>query len=190
MLTTLEQVKRQLQIPLEDTGEDGALSLLLASASRAIESYCGRSFKRQDYTQTASGGGRYLALRNYPVHEIREVLGPSGPITDYKMLDKGTNGILFRNSGWPGGAHEVTIEYSAGYILPGDGTPEDPTDLPPDLEYACLLFTKLLYHGQFGLHSERLGDHTVTFSLPNTGEELELPHAVRALAAPYVGRFG
>jgi hypothetical protein len=186
MLSTLDKIKSLLQIPLDDTAEDEQLIILLTSASCAIESFCGRTFRRQDRTQTASGGGHYLTLRNYPVHSIQEITGPCGPISDYTKLD---HGVLFRKYGWPEGLHAIQVAYNAGYTLPGDSTPEIPADLPSDLEYACLLFVKMLYQNQFGLHSERLGDHSVTFLASKEGDNIELPQPVRALAAPHVGRL-
>lgn len=47
MLTTLETVKKQLDIPPEDTSEDEKLERMIRAASDAIETYCRRNFAEE-----------------------------------------------------------------------------------------------------------------------------------------------
>lgn len=49
MLTTLEAVKLQLGIPIEDTSDDELLTRQIKGTSAAIETYCNRVFA-DDYT--------------------------------------------------------------------------------------------------------------------------------------------
>lgn len=49
MLTTVDELKRQLFIPLEDIEEDHQLERVIKSVSEAIETYCRRKFST-DYT--------------------------------------------------------------------------------------------------------------------------------------------
>lgn len=49
MLTTVEEVKKQLNIPLEDTTEDGKIERIIRAVSDAIETYCRCRFE-DEYT--------------------------------------------------------------------------------------------------------------------------------------------
>lgn len=47
MLTTVETVKKQLNIPPEDTSEDEKLERMIRAVSDAIETYCRRNFAEE-----------------------------------------------------------------------------------------------------------------------------------------------
>lgn len=47
MLTTLETVKKQLDIPPEDTSEDEKLERMIRAATDGIETYCRRNFAEE-----------------------------------------------------------------------------------------------------------------------------------------------
>lgn len=62
------EVKKLLDIDLDDTSEDVKLSLLIKMASSWIEQWCGREFEVKSRTEFYSGTGTMeLRLRNRPV---------------------------------------------------------------------------------------------------------------------------
>jgi len=47
MLTTVETVKKQLNIPLDDTTDDDTIKRMIKATSDAIETYCRRDFSEE-----------------------------------------------------------------------------------------------------------------------------------------------
>lgn len=178
MLTTLAKARLLGVDPAGDM-PDAELTALLTVASAAIEEKCRRRFKLQQYTGRVNGmRGQYLYLPNYPVHSISIYEKPDLPFTDVETLD---NGIFFRYCGWPGGERGLSVTYTAGYVLPGDATEDNPSTLPETLEYACVLMAKHLQR-EPGVTSERVGDISVAYA----AAEADMPMAVKALIAPHV----
>ncbi|WP_289142909.1 phage head-tail connector protein [uncultured Brevibacillus sp.] len=181
MLTSLDRAKRVMQIPTEDTSMDETLSLLIASASQAIENHCKRSFRKQLYTERMSGHpSPYLNLRNYPIHHIEEVRADQ-ILGDYEEIG---DGRVYRDRGWPIGEHNISVTYLGGYVLPSEATKEEPRTLPESIELACLLYIQMIGRNP-GAKSERVGDISVTYS----DDSEALPAPVAALLTPYVGRW-
>ncbi|WP_088832631.1 phage gp6-like head-tail connector protein [Paenibacillus tyrfis] len=184
MLTTLERFKELLQ---GEYGPDAELKIYLLAASQAIESFCKRSFRKQQYTERLSGyKSDYINLRNFPVASVESLTGPTGEITDYEILSEGR---LYRSSGWPIGKHNIQVAYTGGYVLPGDTTPDNPRTLPESIELACLFLAKTTLSGQLGIAAERFGDYSVTYNVKTDGSGFELPGAVISLISPYIGRW-
>ncbi|WP_342410612.1 phage gp6-like head-tail connector protein [Paenibacillus sp. FSL R10-2778] len=178
MLTTLDKART---LGIDPSGEipDNELAALLTIASVAIEEVCRRNFKLQSYSERVSGmRGSYLRLPNYPVHEVRIYEMANRPFEDVERLE---HGILFRHCGWPGGERGLTVNYTAGYVLPNDATEENPATLPETLEYACVLLAKHLQR-EHGVSSERVGDISVTYS----AAEADMPMAVKSLINPHI----
>lgn len=99
MLTTIEKAKSLLGIPAEDGSADGQLALYLAAATSAIETYCRRSFRLQEYKDRKHDGtrGKYLLLEGYPIREVSRVQIDGVDITDYEIAPE--KGMLFRKDG-------------------------------------------------------------------------------------------
>jgi hypothetical protein len=73
-LTTLEAVKEYLKIPVGTTVDDLKLEDLINSCSTAIENYCGRKLKEQDFEEEYDGTGKkYILLEQYPVKSITSI---------------------------------------------------------------------------------------------------------------------
>lgn len=168
-LTTLEAVKSYLKIPLGTLVDDEKLELLINSCSTAIENYCGRKFKEQDFEEEHDGTGkRYILLEQYPVKSIDsikvddEVLDPS----EYKV--KKTNGTLIRiKNVWPIGDINITVSYRAGLA-----------DVPADLELACK-------HLAMSYFKADVANFSTTFTDGYVFRPEALPAQVKALIAPY-----
>lgn len=186
MLTTIAKVKKILLLDESDTSLDDTLQLYILAASQAIANYCRRDFKKQSYTDIthSAPGSKLLVLRNYPIDSVEEVTIPSGTITDFDVI---TDGLLYRDAGWPDEVRSVTVKYTAGYVLSDEATSDNPCTLPEPLELACVQLTKMFFNDQILKESERLGDYSVRYLTANA--EHSLPPAVISLISPYVGRW-
>ncbi|WP_340004428.1 phage gp6-like head-tail connector protein [Paenibacillus sp. FSL K6-0276] len=182
MLTTVDRLQKAMGIQ-GDSLEEEMLQIQIAASSQAIENYCKRSFKLQSYTERHSGNSRssYINLRNYPVKSIEQVVIPGKTVGEYEVLDEGR---VFCPSGWPAGEQNINVTYTAGYVLPGDETEDNPRTLPEVLELACLFHAQLMLRTP-GVTAERVGDISVNYSAESEG----MPPTVVALISPYVGRW-
>jgi hypothetical protein len=182
MLTTLNNAKKLLGIPLEDDTEDGTLILWLAASSKAIEDYCDRTFGLQMYTGIKCDGvnGKYLLLPNYPIQSVSTILfrGDTEEMENYEI--EAERGMLYRSCGWPCAERSITVTYTAGYILPSDDPEAPVSTLPESLEMACILFAQTLQRMP-GVSAERVGDISVSYANEDEG----LPFAVKSLINPY-----
>lgn len=178
-LTTLSALKAELGIT--DTTQDALLEQLIDQASAMIETYCNRCFAKQRYRETIPGyGSAYLILTMRPVISIESIKENGTLISDYS-LDSPGSGLVHRRKGWgwdPSIAWNITwhviansevadyeVEYTAGYVLPGDVN----RTLPADIEKACIDIVKNWYlENQQGtnIQSESLGDYSVTYAKP------------------------
>lgn len=68
MLTTIDELKRQLFIPVEDTEEDHQLERIIRSVSEAIETYCRRAFS-SEYTLPGEEPSEVLLRLPYDVED-------------------------------------------------------------------------------------------------------------------------
>lgn len=168
----------------QDQALDEQLNMLIVAASQSIEHYCKRTFRKTLHTERYDGGTKEIALHHFPVHSVKSVTATQeGSLTDYELFPDGT---LWRETGWPAGARSIKVVYEAGYILPNETTETEPQTLPQCVELACLRYVQLLYEGQIGKTSERLGDYAVTYAQAAEGN---LPQAVVLLLQPSVGRW-
>lgn len=174
MLTTLQRAKEMLGIEMPDD----ELTILLSVASQAIEEKCRRNFRKQVYESQADGlRGKYIRLPNYPIHSV-SAHHEGRPLKGIEILE---DGILFRSCGWPCGERVISLTYTAGYVLPGDATPDEPATLPETLEYACILLVKHLQR-EPGVTAERVGDISVSYA----ADQMDMPLAVKSLIAPHI----
>jgi len=119
ILQTLEQMKSYLGI--EDNSYDNFLIDQGEIISSAIETYCRRSFKRKNYTQTfykdelLSSRERLgeLRLYHYPIVSVASIFEGSEEVTDYRVVKD--SGIIRRQYSFFTNSDEVTIQYSAGF---------------------------------------------------------------------------
>jgi hypothetical protein len=162
-LTTVDQVKSELQISLTD--DDAWIGRQIDVASSWIMGPYGlkvpvadddtRTCGRETLVQTYRLSNRYryariepeLSLarwRGKPLIASVEEDGAALQACDY-ALTKG--GVLYRMDGdrpivWC--AQKVVVTYSSGWALPGD----DGRDLPAEIEQACIEVVKMAYFGR------------------------------------------
>lgn len=152
-MTTLEDTLERLGIPDDaaDTTVKNNVIRLINSASAWIETVTGRRFGKAVYTDRYAGSGtQELFLRQYPIRSVEyvkdtytgAVISPS----EYDYTMTGNIGVLYMDTGWPfrgyvGGLagdyyaaqRYLEVKFTAGYVLPKDGTDEEPSDLPADI---------------------------------------------------------
>lgn len=91
---TLPEVKNYLKI--NSTDHDARLSNLITYGCSVIESYCGRNFKSNVYTEIFDGGTSSVFLKNIPVNNVHQVLEHTGlyyqylegPTMDGSIIDR------------------------------------------------------------------------------------------------------
>lgn len=77
-LVTLNEIKNYLKIKLDNDSEDDRLVSINTYVSSFIESYCGRRFSANTYTEHFDGGKASVFIDNPPiigVHEVAHFLG-------------------------------------------------------------------------------------------------------------------
>lgn len=188
-LTTLEDTMGFLGMDIRDDAVDvqamNNITLIINAASAYIEKQAGRKFGKRDYSERHEGtGSQMLLLDNYPVREIKEIRDTaSGSVVEegeYYLENGGESGMVYRDSGWAKSgrrqglandlrtvAKSISVQYTAGYVLPKDGTAKAPSDLPYDLQYAVWLMVQqqwsLLANGAGGLAAFSISDVSWTF---------------------------
>lgn len=117
-LMTLTQIKKQLNIPLTDTGDDDELLQFGASVTQVIENHVGAVTQRT-VTETFNGGRPALLLSTRPVLSITSVTDTGNVLAsgDYSLNTEA--GVLTRVSGvYPlpflPGVNSVTVTYLVG----------------------------------------------------------------------------
>lgn len=137
-LTTLNQAKAYLKIPLLETSQDAMVELFINSASQDLESECDRFLKaRAGIVEYQDGQGtNVIVTRQWPIGAVTELrLDVDSLFTDPATLvatadrvvtDDGA-GILLLNGATPRALRAVKVTYDGGYAT-----------VPSDLEHACL----------------------------------------------------
>ncbi len=138
-LTTLRRVKVELGLDLSTNAKDELLTDLVAEASDAIGTYCGRDFPRAVVTETLPGTGRLrLMVRRTPLKAITSIVYADSTLdsTGYEVEDEDA-GFVYREGGFywtpvedasqlvphyaPSlGINEYTLTYTGGYLVPED----------------------------------------------------------------------
>jgi hypothetical protein len=148
MLTTLESLK--IILGISGSAEDATLTLLIKQAGSVIEGHCARPFGRHDevFSRFLDRPQLRLVLPVRPVASVVSVMVGDAEIAaaDYALESSGS-GLLRRVGGlWPQGV-DISVSYSAGWVLPG----VDGRDLPEAVERACIALVRL-WRAESGLN--------------------------------------
>ena len=184
-LTTLEDVKDALGIAATDTTRDNYLTRLINYASSWVETITGRKLALATYTQRYPGTGtQTMALLQWPIVSVEYVrdtdTGTDFPATSFDATQDADIGLLYKDDGWPlrgyaGGLSEdvralrryIEVNYTAGYVLPKDATPNNPATLPAALsgivEEIVMQEYATVQNGAQGLAAFQISDVTWTF---------------------------
>ena len=152
MLSTVAKVKAHVGIKESDTSKDAILEVILKGASKWIENKTGRNFELLERTEFYDGAGTdELFLNQYPIDEVTEIKLSGTAIdmdaetaNDNLIIDE-TMGSIFRRSGWPEGRKNISVKYTAGYVLPDTDESGETPNLPEDLELAAIRLTARVY---------------------------------------------
>lgn len=217
-LTTLATVRDELRLP--DDSLDDTLTRYINAATDAIERHCDRSFYFQSsrIDKLKGQGTQFLVATKTPIITIVtltvDVPVIEGPLVEgdgFVLQDQGTDGIIFREAGWPWRTaiagpitndpangeerDNITLTYDCGYVTPkqvdDDQALPVPLNivrtLPYDLEDACVqtVVARYFAKGQDQrVKSEKLLSGSVTYR-DNAEGSGGLPSAVVAILEPY-----
>ncbi len=183
-LTTVARAKSFLDITTSD--EDTLIERLVNSATDFIEKYCGRRFKKTEYSNELydGSGSTKLLLKQYPVDSASDfVLEKRNSIDNNDSWSEIDSEDYFVH--WDKGIIEnvrdifykypqhYRISYSAGYDY--NNSDSFLSDVgAADLEYACWKLVSSLYDEigtNGGIQSESLGDYSVSYMKTTMADE-------------------
>jgi hypothetical protein len=190
-LTTVSAVVGRLSLSSVPEGFDQ----LVTAVSRAIERYCGRIFAQQTYREIVNGtDSDMLLLSHAPIIGTPTITSDSSPVVDFEVRDSEA-GMLYREVGWaraawigwgietdriPSNYPNFTIDYTAGYKLPGEAD----TTLPPDIEEAAIMTAMQWYRRETrdgDITSKKVGDLYITYAGVSDKDRDGIPAMARAL---------
>lgn len=183
-LTTLQTFKSEINIT--DTSKDALLEMYINAGSDIIENYCNRKFQKQQHTEIIDGtGSKTICLKNYPITSVSsiQVDGEEVNTSDYQVaIDTGE---VYHSTGWTQGEKNIKVTYLGGYTLPKDATEQEPSNLPPSLEMACILLSEILYSCTIDKSYERIGEYSVEYTEPFKDMENHMPLIVETFLVPH-----
>lgn len=220
-LTTVAMVcaELSLDVPTSGSATEADLERRIAVASDAIERYCARAFGRVvAYVERVPGFGTdALFLSRVPVLSVSAVTydgdvippecyesPPSGADSEAGLLrnvdaDAPVWAWTARCGAW-GGKQAGTerrayaVTYTAGYVLPKDGTDDEPRTLPYDVEHACIL-TVVSDYQMKGRDQSIVSESVLSASVTYAGSQVNsaigrgtggiIPDAAATLLQPY-----
>jgi hypothetical protein len=176
-LTTLQAVMAEIHMGSELIFVES----LIDQGSDAVADHLDTILAQQRYRETAVTHfeGPWLYVRYRPIVAVETVLSSGTAVTDYRI--DAANGRLYRAAGWShglwssaapwyAGAIDVAITYVAGYILPQQMVPPEPTGplLPERYERATIEAIKVWHNDQYvdqRVQSRTLGDQRIEYSV-------------------------
>jgi|OpeIllAssembly_1097287.scaffolds.fasta_scaffold00063_15 hypothetical protein len=199
-LTTVSAVRDAIGIT--DDSFDPFLEQLIHAVSDAIERYTNRIYARQTYVETLRGHDHpILLVGQTPILSVVSVLCESQVVVDY-VIDDAEIGSLYREAGWFRSAwvgwdveasviHGTegplyTVEYQAGYILPG----EPNCTLPYSIQQAAVItasdFMMKSVRGGGDIKSKKVGDLVIEYQ--ETAERASTQAGIKIEAIPSTAR--
>ncbi len=190
-LVTLEEVKAEIGITVST--QNVQLARLIARASAAVESHCGRIFARQSYSEAIrlDRCRPSILLAQYPLISIGGVTEDGTALDAGEHENDGSCGLLYRLDGSDCRLHwqigKIVVAYDAGYQIPGQSGVGDA--LPADITEAVIETVKDRYSSAGRdprLRSEtHEGVGAASYLDPRAGDG-SLPARAAELLWPYV----
>ncbi|MGA4726290.1 N,N-dimethylformamidase beta subunit family domain-containing protein [Micromonospora taraxaci] len=175
-IVTVEEVKKQLNIPLGDTSQDAELGDFIASVTDVIEHIVGPVVPRE-VVEFHDGGQGALTLRRPPVLSVTSVVESGVTLDAAGYASSLASGLLRRSSGrWAGGYGSVGVTYQAGRAT-----------TPASIKQAAKELVALNFRPQQGGNfspfdsggdSAPGGDMILGFFVPNRVMQMLSPHAL------------
>lgn len=174
-IVTVEEVKKQLNIPESDTSQDAELGDFIASITDVIEDVVGPVVPRE-VTEDHDGGAEVVILRRPPVLSITAVTEDGTEVLASGYTASLEAGVLYRTAGtWAGGRRLVSVTYQAG---------RNPT--PASIKQAAKELVAVNFRGQLGGNQSVFdggapqpapaGEIRLGFFIPNRVMQLLRPH--------------
>ena len=171
-LTTLTKARSYLGLGT-DTSKDTDIEDLIERASDFLKSQTNRNFAKANYTEKKEGNNTdRIMLENYPVTAITSCTYNDVALTldtDYEL--EAAAGILYKEDLWyKTGVYagladriafakkNITVVYTAGYVLPGAATAQIPRTLPYDIEEACIQLVQFYFKTDISNFSTVFGE--------------------------------
>ena len=157
--TTLENLKKYLNISASDTSKDDLFELLIESVTNAAEEYLGRYIVARQISQEpydcTNSKSKYLQLKQYPVTTVTTVVEDGETLDTTALKIDTSNGIIKRNIFWKGA---VLVTYTAGLAA-------NTASVPKNIQLAIWQWVSYLVNTKEsqGIDSETLGDYSVNY---------------------------
>ena len=181
-LTTLEDVKQHLDIPVTNIDQDAILERMINAASQKIESFLDRRIKKRSWTEFQDGRRNdRIVLRQWPCEKPTELWNdPSSKFTDtdnqldpadFELEGDPAIGVVLIGRRFSNGNRSIKIVYEAGYDT-----------IPFDLSEACIMTVEFMYDMR---SSRRLGTSTKNKNSETISYLGDLPDFVLKMIEPY-----
>ncbi|MDQ1326679.1 MAG: hypothetical protein QG564_1805 [Campylobacterota bacterium] len=164
-LTSVADVKKYLRI--NSATDDALIGSLVSSASKFIESWCGRSFSAADYVEKFNGTNRdYHFVKHTPLNSLVYVKVNN---INEEVLNYNEEMIVISNT-FKSGRINCEISYNAGYDV-----------IPADIEQACIELVGIKYKQieTLNLSSKAIAGETTSFIVN------EMPDFVKVVLQQY-----
>jgi len=179
-LTTLEDVKSHLNIPISTITQDDTLERMINASSAKIEGYLDRKILKRTYTEYQDGrSSDRIVLKQWPIEKPTELwIDHTSNFIDVKnQLDSSRYhveddfGVQLIGTMFPRGRRNIKIVYQAGYDT-----------VPYDIAEAAIMTVSFLYDMR---SDRRIGVGQKGKNSENTTFLGELPEFVTNLLEPH-----
>ena len=146
MLTTLTTLKSRLGIDAFDVKDDTVLTNFILLVSARFESVCNRKFGyAENVTDEFQGDETQLRVSRYPIDETRTI--------SFSRLTRASDGwqavndaeyvlrqgcVISLASEIGSAREQLRVQYSGGYVLPGNTVGAGQVALPDDVQQSCV----------------------------------------------------
>jgi hypothetical protein len=195
-LTTLQDVKLELDIPSTDVSDDLYLEGLINATSMQVETFLQRQLERvTNFEEMVPGFGNYkLRVSRTPVLSVSaiEMIAAASPPIYYEFdlaalqIEGPETGLLYYPAGWPWTVPippgtigqdprpgqewpSIKVTYDAGYDLPASATPTLPIGIQRATTVAVTSEFRMRGRDR-NIKSEKLMSYSVTYEKTGMGE--------------------
>ena len=162
-LCTRKEFKDYLNITGDDNTKDNLIHDLIGRVSKAFETYCGRSFVQETFTEYYDGDGmNQIFLDHYPVQSITSLHDDSDWVwgsdtliasSNYRIMDE--RSIVYDGM-FSTSRQSVKVVYVAGY-----------STIPTDLKQVCIEEVARLFKRAENINVQNRSNDTETVTYLN-----------------------
>jgi hypothetical protein len=146
MLTTLATIKARLKLEEFDLTDDVVLTRLIAAVSGRFDRHCNRTFARtENAIEQFQGDDTEIRVSCYPIEAIsafdlktNDRTGwEAQTLTDIEYLTR-HDCVISLTSPLGTWKQMARVTYTGGYVLPGNEVAEGQSELPAEIQDACV----------------------------------------------------